>query len=80
MVAAFYLLLVLGHLGFCDVVYYHAYRCALHRRPECQREVFWHTVRHFIYASQFVVIANLRFHGAALLILVALYAADIYVA
>ena len=37
-------------------------------------------VRHFIYASQFVVIANLRFHGAALLILVALYAADIYVA
>jgi hypothetical protein len=80
MAAAFYLLLVIGHLGFFDVLYFHIYRCGLHHRPECQREVFWHTMRHLIYGSQFLAIANLRFHGAALLALGALYAADIYIA
>ncbi len=63
MAAAFYLLLVIGHLGFFDVLYFHIYRCGLHRRPECQREVFWHTMRHFVYGAQFLAIANLRFHG-----------------
>jgi hypothetical protein len=80
MTTAFYLLLVVGHLGFFDVVYYHTYRCHLTERPECQREVFWHTARHLIYALQFLIIANLRFHGAALLALVVLYLADVYVA
>jgi hypothetical protein len=80
MVAAFYLLLVLGHRGMFDVLYFHTYRCRLAQRPECQREQFWHVVRHFVYASQFLIIANLRFHGAALGILVAMYAADVFVA
>lgn len=78
--AAFYLLLIAGHLGFFDVVYFHHYRCQLHRRPECQREVLWHTARHFIYACQFIFIANLRLHGLAMLALVVLYVADIFVA
>src|SRR5262245_21067584 len=80
MAAAFYLLLVIGHLGFFDVLYYHTYRCGLHRRSECQREVFWHTMRHFIYGCQFLAIANLRFHAGALLALAGLYALDVYVA
>jgi hypothetical protein len=80
MEAAFYLLLVIGHLGVFDVLYFHLYRCQLDRRPECHREVLWHTIRHFIYASQFLIIANLRFHGAALLILACLYAADVLIA
>ena len=77
---AFYILLIAGHLGFFDVVYFHTYRCQLHKRPECQREVFWHTVRHLIYALQFLIVANLRFHGAALLALALLYALDVFIA
>jgi hypothetical protein len=77
---AFYILLFAGHLGFFDVVYFHTYRCRLQARPECQREVLWHTVRHFIYAAQFIIVANLRFHGAALLLLAGLYALDVFVA
>ncbi len=80
MTAAFYLLLMVGHLGVFDVLYFHIYRCNLDRRPECHREVFWHTMRHFIYASQFIIIANLRFHGAALIGLALLYLADVFIA
>ena len=80
MVAAFYLLLVIGHIGLFDVLYFHYYRCALHTRPECHREQFWHLVRHVIYGLQFLIIANLRFHGAALLFLVVLYGADVLIA
>lgn len=65
MVAAFYLLLVAGHLGFFDVIYFHHLRCRLQDRPQCQREVLWHTLRHLVYACQFVAIANLRFYGPA---------------
>ncbi len=35
MEAAFYLLLVVGHLGSFDVLYFHIYKCTLARRPEC---------------------------------------------
>lgn len=77
---AFYLLLVIGHLGAFDVVYFHIYRCTLAKRPECHKEVFWHTVRHLIYALQFLVVANFRFYGWALLFLACLFAADVYVA
>lgn len=80
MVAAFYLLLVIGHIGLFDVLYFHTYRCRLHKRPECHREVFWHTIRHVCYGLQFLIIANLRFHGAALLLLAAIYAADLFIA
>ncbi len=80
MTAAFYLLLAIGLLGAFDVVYFHIYRCRLHLRPESQREVLWHTARHLVYALQFLWVANLRFHGAALLLLGVLYAADVFIA
>ena len=80
METSFYLLLLIAHLGAFDVVYFHIYKCRLHERPECRREVFWHVCRHLIYALQFVWIANFRFHGWALLLLAALYAADVIVA
>lgn len=80
MSAAFYVLLVAGHIGVFDVIYFHQHRCRLNERPECQREVFWHVIRHAIYASQFIIIANVRFHGAALLLLATLYAVDVFVA
>ena len=37
-------------------------------------------MRHIIYGLQFLIIANLRFHGAALLLLAALYGADVFIA
>src|SRR5215471_1901043 len=74
------MLLIAGHLGIFDVIYFHHYKCSLSARPECQREVFWHTVRHAVYATQFIVIANFRFHGLALAILGVVYAADVIVA
>lgn len=80
MTAPFYILLVAGHLGLFDILYFHMHKCALHARPECQREVLWHTIRHVVYASQFIIVANLRFHGWALLILAAVYAADVFIA
>ena len=80
METAFYLLLVLAHLGVFDVVYFHNYKCKLNSRPECQREVFWHVWRHLIYALQFVWVANFRFHGWALILLAVLYLFDIFIA
>ncbi|XXF79994.1 SRPBCC family protein [Myxococcaceae bacterium GXIMD 01537] len=80
MTTAFYLLLAIGLLGAFDVVYFHVYRCRLRERPECQREVRWHTARHLVYALQFLWVPHLRFHGAALAVLCLLYAADVFVA
>jgi hypothetical protein len=80
MIAAFYILLFAGHLGVFDIIYFHWYRCRLNGRPECQREVLWHTVRHLVYAAQFIAVANLRFHGWALLILALLYSMDVFIA
>ncbi|KFE64447.1 hypothetical protein [Hyalangium minutum] len=80
MSASFYLLLAIGLLGAFDVVYFHIYRCRLHSRPECRREVLWHTVRHLVYTLQLFWVPHLRFHGAALLMLGVLYAADVFVA
>ena len=80
METAFYLLLVVGTLGAFDVVYFHTLKCRLHARPECQREVLLHTLRHAVYGLQFLFIANLRLHGAALLALGGLYLADVFIA
>src|SRR4051794_14262138 len=80
MSVAFYLLLITAHIGFFDVVYFHWYRCRLGSRPECQREVLLHTARHFIYALQFLWVANLRFYGAALGSLLVLYGCDVAIA
>lgn len=80
METSFYLLLFFAHLGVFDVLYFHVYKCQLHKRPECQREVFWHVLRHLIYALQFIWVANLRLQGWALLLLGALYFCDIFVA
>jgi uncharacterized protein YndB with AHSA1/START domain len=78
--AAFFLLLAIGHIGVFDILYFHWHRCGLQRRAECQTEVFWHTLRHAVYAAQFVAIANFRFHGAALFVLGFVYVADFVVA
>ncbi|MEP7123779.1 MAG: hypothetical protein ABJE95_22815 [Byssovorax sp.] len=80
MATAFYLLIIAGTLGAFDVVYFHIHISRLAQRPECQREVLWHTIRHAVYATQFLWVANLRFHGAALLFVAALYGLDVFIA
>ncbi len=80
MTTAFYLLLAIGLLGAFDVVYFHVWRGRLQERPECQREVLWHTARHLIYALQFLWVPHLRLQGAALVLLGGLYAADVFIA
>jgi hypothetical protein len=80
METSFYLLLFLAHLGIFDVLYFHIYKCRLHLRPECRREVFWHIWRHLIYGLQFLWVANFRFYGSALILLGALYFFDIFIA
>ncbi len=80
METSFYLLLIIAHLGAFDVLYFHIYKCRLHLRPECRREVFWHIWRHLIYGLQFLWVANFRFHGAALLLLAVLYLCDVFIA
>ena len=80
METSFYLLLTIAHLGLFDVLYFHIYKCKLHLRPECRDEVFWHVLRHLIYALQFLWVANLRFHGYALLLLGVLYFFDVFIA
>ncbi len=80
MAVAFYILLVAGMLGAFDVAWFHIYKTRLAQRPECQREVLFHTARHVIYGAQFLWVANLRFHGAALLLVVLLYGLDIFIA
>jgi hypothetical protein len=80
MVAAFYVLLALIHLGVFDVLYFHIYQCRLDTRPESHREVLWHTIRYGLYGLQTLFVANFRFYGAALLILAAVYGFDIFIA
>ena len=80
METSFYLLLIIAHLGLFDVLYFHNYKCKLHLRKECHREVFWHVWRHLIYALQFIWVANFRFHGYALILLGVLYFFDVFVA
>jgi len=40
----------------------------------------WHIARHLVYATQFLIIANIRFHGSALFFLVFVYVADVLIA
>jgi len=77
---AFWLLMIIGHLGFFDMMYYHTYKCRLHDHPECRPEVITHTCRHIIYALQFFMIAHLRFYGWALLLLLLVYIIDAIIA
>ena len=76
----FWLLLLIGHLGFFDMVYFHMYRCRLHERPECRPEVLLHTFRHLVYAAQFFIVAHFRFYGSALFILIMVYLIDVAIA
>lgn len=74
------LLVVIGLLGAFDIAYFHWYTCRLSRRAESRVEVWLHVARGFIYALQFALVPNVRFHGAWYLAFAALFVADVAVA
>lgn len=80
MEAAFYLLLIIGHLGFFDVIYFHIYKCKLHELEQARTEVGIHTARHLIYGLQFLYIANFRLYGSWIWLPIAIYLLDVIIA
>lgn len=80
MEAAFYLLLLIGHLGVFDVIYFHNFKCRLHEQEYARSEVRVHTLRHLIYALQFFYVANFKFTGKAIFFLCFLLLMDIMIA
>jgi len=74
------LLAIIGLLGAFDIAYFHWYKCRLSSRPESRLEVWIHVARGVIYALQFAIVPNVRFHGAFYVAFAALFAADIAVA
>jgi len=80
METAFYILLIIGHLGLFDVLYYHNYKCNLHELEHARTEVVIHTARHLIYALQFLYIANFRAYGIWIWLPIFIYLLDIIIA
>jgi hypothetical protein len=80
MFTASVLLIVIGFLGAFDIAFFHHHRAQLTERVECRREAWIHVVRGPVYAAQFVLLPNFRFHGAWSLVLFVLFAIDALVA
>jgi hypothetical protein len=80
MEAPFYFLLVIGHLGLFDVLYFHQYKCSLMKRIESRLEVKIHLMRHVVYALQFLYVANFRASGSMVFLVLLLYICDFVVA
>jgi hypothetical protein len=80
MLTASCLLAVIGLLGAFDIVHFHWRTCRLAERRESRLEVAIHVARGFLYAAQFAVVPNLRFHGAWYAAFAALFAADVAIA
>jgi hypothetical protein len=78
MITALVLLTVQGVIGAFDTLYYHEYRARLPGRvPGTAPELRLHAVRDFIYAALFAALPLLRFEGALVLVVAALFAAEI---
>lgn len=80
MLTASLLLLLIGALGAFDVVWFHDKHARLVERAECRREAWVHVARGPVYALQFALLPNVRFHGAWFLALVLLFVVDAAVA
>ena len=80
MLTASCFLIAIGLLGAFDIAWFHTWRGQLTRRAECRSESVVHVARGFVYAAQFLVVPNLRFHGRWHLALVALFVVDAAIA
>ena len=80
MVTAFWILLVVAHLGALDVLVFHAWQAKVPFRASSRTEARLHAVRHIAYGLQFLWIAHLQWHGWALLLLLPLYVVDVLAA
>lgn len=73
-------LLAIGLLGAFDIAWFHTWCAQLTRRTESRTEATLHVVRGFVYAAQFLVVPNVRLHGAWFAALVVLFVLDASIA
>jgi hypothetical protein len=77
MVAATYILFVLGCLGAIDIAIYHTFAHGIRSHPDSRRELLVHSLRGPTYATLFLVIPNLGLHGLFFWFLIGLFVADV---
>ena len=72
------LLIVQGIFGTFDTLYYHEWVGKLASNPEAKLELKLHSLRSFIYASIFAMLAWIELHGFFVLILIMLLITEIF--
>jgi hypothetical protein len=77
MIAASWLLLLLGVLGATDIWLFHTRAHHLHAHPPARAELITHFLRGPTYFLLFVLVPNFSFHGGAMVALVLLLAFDL---
>src|SRR5580704_15204659 len=77
MIAALYLLLLLGAMGAFDTLVFHEYVGRLPSVPDARRELALHAARDAVYAALFASLAWLEPRGAFVLVFGALFALEI---
>jgi hypothetical protein len=76
--AALWLLSIQGVIGAFDTLYYHEWLARLPARPaQAASELKLHAARDFLYAALFATLPWLAWHGAWVLVLVVVLAAEI---
>lgn len=79
MVAATYILLLLGVLGALDIAFYHAVSHGIRSHPDARHELIVHSLRGPTYATLFVVVPNIVCGGALFWLLIAVYVIDLVI-
>ena len=77
MAAATWCLFAMGLLGACDILFFHVLGQSLRCNHDSRRELVTHVVRDMIYATLFLVVPNVAFHGAAYALFALLVVFDI---
>lgn len=77
MIAATYLLFLLGLLGAADILFYHSISHGIREHEDAQQELWIHSLRGPTYAILFVTIPNFQMQGAYFWALILLLAIDV---
>lgn len=78
MIAATWILFVLGLLGATDIVLYHTLSHGIRKHPDCRTELLVHSLRGPTYALLFGVVPNCALHGLWTWALYALLGFDLW--
>lgn len=77
MIAANYLLFLLGLLGGTDILLYHSISHGIRSNAESKWELITHSFRGPTYAALFFLVPNFELHGSFAIALIALLAFDV---